>query len=77
MTQSEFVDYVREKAKQRPLGSVNKAAKAWGLSQSYLSAIVNRKRTPGPKILRALGYEVVADYRKKCMADGGSNGNNV
>ena len=75
MTQREFVEYVACQAKA--IGSVNSASRIWGMSQAYLNAVVNHTRKPGPKVLRALGYEVVVDYRKKRTAAGGPDGDNV
>lgn len=60
MTQHDFVEFVAEQVEQFP--SVNKAAKAWGMSQQYLWAILHRERTPGPKILKIMGWEAVTDY---------------
>ena len=75
MTKIEFIEHVA--AESAKIGSAKKAAKAWGMSQQYLCAILTGGRTPGPKVLRALGYEVVVDYRKKRTAAGCPDGDNV
>lgn len=57
MTQTEFVDYVARQVQRE--GSVNKAAGVWGLSTQYLCDVLMHRRMPGPKVVEAVGYEVV------------------
>ena len=52
---------LRQWAKQR--GSQRALARELGVSEAYLSDIINGRRDPGRKILKALGLERVVDYR--------------
>lgn len=45
------------------LGSQRALAKELGVSEPYLSDVINGRRDPGPKILKALGLERIVDYR--------------
>ena len=40
-------------------------AKEHGISQAYVSDVINRRREPGKAILEALGLERVITYRVK------------
>jgi len=40
-------------------GSQQEAAREWGISESYLSDVLNGRRKPGAKFCKALGYERV------------------
>jgi hypothetical protein len=44
------------------LGGVGAAAKAWGVSQGYLSHVLNGDRRPGAVILRHLGLQKFSGY---------------
>lgn len=72
MTQAEFVDYIARQVQRETKGSVNKAAGLWGLSTQYLRDVLMHRREPGPKVVEALGYEVVTTkvYRLKKQAKG-------
>lgn len=50
-------------------GSQKAYAKRVGLSESYLSDVLNKRRDISPRILKHLGLERVVYYRRK---DGGS-----
>ena len=50
-------------------GSQKAYAKRVGLSESYLSDVLNRRRDISPRILKHLGLERVVYYRR---VDGGS-----
>ncbi|MFN8468577.1 MAG: helix-turn-helix transcriptional regulator [Caldilineaceae bacterium] len=40
-------------------GSQQEAAQEWGISESYLSDVLNGRRKPGAKFCKAVGYERV------------------
>ena len=40
-------------------GSQQEAAQKWGISESYLSDVLNGRRKPGAKFCKAVGYERV------------------
>lgn len=65
MTQTEFVAYLARQVKRE--GSLNKAASMWGISVQYLSDVLKYRRTPGPKMVEAVGYTVVVTrvYKRK------------
>lgn len=48
-------------------GTRAKAAAAIGISAQYFSDILNGKRTPGPKVLRALGLKRVTTFVASCL----------
>ena len=52
---------LRQSANQR--GSQRALAKELGVSEAYLSDVINGRRDPGRKILKALGLERVVAYR--------------
>ena len=52
---------LRQWAKQR--GSQRILAKELGVSEAYLSDVINGRRDSGRKLLKALGLERVVDYR--------------
>lgn len=43
-------------------GSRSQAAQSLGISPQYLSDIINRRRRPGPSVLRELGMRRVERY---------------
>ena len=45
------------------LGGQSRFAQSAGVSQAYVADILAGKRSPGPKILAALGFEKVTLYR--------------
>lgn len=54
-------------------GSQTALAAALALSKQYVSDLLAYKRTPGPKVLRALGFEMrwVRRRKKHLTADSG------
>lgn len=40
-------------------GGLNKAAAALGLTGSTLSLLLDNKRSPGPRVIKALGLKIV------------------
>ncbi len=54
----------------KALGSQKAYALKYGVSQQYLSDVLNKRRSPGTKILNALGYEAVEMYKKIYRTDG-------
>lgn len=46
------------------LGGQSKAAEKWGVSPQYLCDVLAARRAPGPKLLRAIGFERLIDYRR-------------
>ncbi len=48
----------------KAVGSQKAYAFKHGVSQQYLSDVLNKRRIPGTKILNALGYESVEMYKK-------------
>ena len=61
------------KQETRNAGSQKTLAMKWGISQQQLSDVLNRRRMPGPRILRMLGFEPVTMY-KKIYRTGGNAG---
>ena len=51
-------------ARIRVAGSQKAAAAALGISAQYLTDILNGRREPGPKMLKALGLERISSYRE-------------
>jgi len=47
-------------------------AQELGVSHSYLSEVLAGKKTPGPKLIRALGYDPTPRYTKKANPDRGT-----
>jgi hypothetical protein len=62
LNQREFIAELRSRVNQ--FASQKEAAKAWGVSESYLSDVLSGWRAPGEKICNAVGYERVTMYRK-------------
>ena len=54
-------------------GSQRAWAAAHGLSVSYLSDVLLRRRPPGPAILRALGLRRIETYTRQTAADALAN----
>jgi hypothetical protein len=50
-------------------GSQQKAARKLGLSQAYLGELLRGTRTPGPKVLAALGLRKQTSYVEDGHAD--------
>lgn len=44
------------------VGEQQIAARAWGISPQYLCDVLNGRREPGAKLLKALGYRRVTIY---------------
>ena len=47
-------------------------AMKWGISQQQLSDVLKRRRMPGPKILKMLGFEPVIMYKKTYKTGAGA-----
>lgn len=63
LTEQEVMDRLR--AAVAAAGSQKVYAESIGVSQAYLSDVLNGNRAPGEKILIALGLEAVIMYRVK------------
>lgn len=61
LTEQEVMDRLR--AAVAAAGSQRAYAEQIGVSQTYLSDVLTGNRTPGEKILTALGLEAVMMYR--------------
>jgi transcriptional regulator with XRE-family HTH domain len=48
-------------------GSQTSAAQAWGVSKQYLSDILQGRRLPGPKLLKALGVRREVVYTEEAV----------
>jgi len=57
MNREQVIKRVLEEIKRR--GTVTGLAKDWGVSRAYLNDVIFSRRTPGPKILVALGLRKV------------------
>lgn len=58
------VDDVRRLVEGAAVPSHRKWAGKHGLSQQYVSMVINGEREPGPSILNAVGLERVVSYRR-------------
>lgn len=56
-------------------GSQTAFARQHGISLAYVNDVLQGRREPGDKILRALGMERSVTYRKKPRTQSGGNGN--
>ncbi len=65
MTDLEVLKLIRDEIGRAR--SASELGRRWGVSQSYMSNLMNFRKPPGPKILEALGLEkvVTIDYRPK------------
>lgn len=50
-------------------GTKSEAARRFNVSPAYLGDVMNGNRAPGPKILRALGLELVCVYQRSDRAE--------
>jgi transcriptional regulator with XRE-family HTH domain len=62
MTPEEFIAYLTEQVDA--YGSQLAFARHYGVSPSYLSDVMRRKREPGPSMLHALGFRKVVTYKR-------------
>lgn len=69
MTLDAFRHYLKQTAAQH--GSQRKAAECWGIAPAYLNDVIRGYRSPGPKLLKAVGYRLVCQYEQ---AEGVSDG---
>ena len=60
MTEHEFLFVLADRADSYP--SARAAARAWGVSQPYLAAVLKYRSRPGPKLVAAVGYRRVVSY---------------
>lgn len=59
-----MVEVVR--AEVAKVGSLRAAALQWGISQTYLSFVMNGKSRPGVSVLKAIGWErVPVTYQRR------------
>jgi DNA-binding transcriptional regulator YdaS (Cro superfamily) len=61
MTETQARTLLRQKVKH--MGSQAALARACGVSPMYLSDVLKGRRPVGPKLLKAIGYEVVREIR--------------
>jgi len=62
LNQPEFIVELRSRVNK--FASQKEAAKAWGVSESYLSDVLSGWRAPGAKICNAIGYKRVTVYKE-------------
>lgn len=62
MTPDQFIMYC--KAQIEILGSQKAFAARYGISEQYLTDILKRRREPGEKILKALGFRRIVTYEQ-------------
>jgi len=62
ISRRELIDLIEARIKKH--GTQRAAAKSMRISQAALSDILHGRRSCGPKVLRALGYEEETTYRK-------------
>lgn len=65
------LDEVRKLLKEAAWESQRYFAQEHGFGAQYLNDVIKGRRTPGPKILDALGLEQVILYRAKPITDQG------
>lgn len=63
LTERDVIDRLR--AAVHEAGSQKACAEKFGISQMYLSDVLNGRRSPGEKILDALGLEAQIVYKPK------------
>ena len=56
----EFFDFLHQKIKAA--GTQTAFARQVGISKQYLSDILSRRRKPGKKLLKRLGFQCVVSY---------------
>lgn len=61
MDRGQFVEHLRRKASEA--GGQKILAQKLGVSEAYLSDVINGRREPADKLLSALGMERVVTYR--------------
>lgn len=59
MTRKELIQALRDRASESSQAAL---AKWLGISQPYLSDVLNGRRAPGPKILRKMGLKRTEQY---------------
>lgn len=63
MNHAAFILFLRGRVKEA--GSQRAFAESCSVSEAYLSDILRMRRSPGPKILDAVGYKRVISYEQK------------
>lgn len=63
MNIDEFIEYLKSRVAEH--GTQRKYAESLGVSEAYLSDILNGRREPGKRLLDAVGFERVVLYRWK------------
>ena len=64
ITKAEMIDRVRKVITRDYSGNRTKFSRDKGVSASYVGWVVRGKQSPGPKFLKAIGYEKVVAYRR-------------
>lgn len=67
LTEQQVISQLRAAASAA--GSQRAYAESIGVSEAYLSDVLASRRTPGPKVLAALGLEAVVLYQSAGGAD--------
>jgi len=67
LTEQQVISQLRAAASQA--GSQRAYAETIGVSEAYLSDVLAGRRTPGPKVLTALGLEAVVLFRSAGESD--------
>lgn len=64
---TESVGEIVERLKRRIAYGVSQGdvAQELGVAHSYLSEVLSGKKTPGPKLIKALGYDPMPRYRRR------------
>lgn len=57
MTEPELISHIAARANQA--GGVRALARDWGISPAMISDVINGRRGPGPKVLKAFGLKRV------------------
>lgn len=65
LTDQDLIDRLRKAVEIA--GSQKNFAQQQGLSEQYVSDVLNRRREPGQKMLDALGLERIVGYREKAQ----------
>ena len=63
MNETQFIGLLIRACEQA--GSQAAWAKAHGVSAAYVSDVVNYRKSPGSKIVEAMGFERVTVYRRR------------
>ncbi len=64
LDRDEFVAHLYFLISRMPTQTQFEAARKWNVSPAYLSDVLNGYRSPGQKLLDAVGFEKVTIYRE-------------